>query len=247
MSKGNKIGAIIQTRMGSTRLPGKVMLNLCGKPVIHHVIDRVLQSKYIEQVIIATTVDERDRIIVDAVRGYHSRATTFRGSEEDVLDRYYQAAVENALETVVRITSDCPLIDPGVSDLVVSRYLEGNFDYVSNTIERTYPRGLDTEAFSFQSLEKAWKEANRPEEREHVTPYIWRYPEKFRLGSVVSEVDFSGHRWTLDTVEDWEFIQAVYNYLYQGSNDFLLPEVLALLNTRPELTGINANVEQKPV
>lgn len=241
----NRIGAIIQTRMGSTRLPGKVMLELSGRPVIYHVIDRVLESKLIDLIVIATTTSEKDDSLEEAVRNYHPRAAVYRGSEEDVLDRYYQAACTFGLDTVVRITSDCPLIEPEVSDRVIARFLSGDYDYVSNVGHRTYPRGLDTEVFSFAALERAWREAGLQSEREHVTPFIRSHPEVFRLGEVKSEADYSFHRWTLDTIEDWQFIQEVYSSLYRGSSYFSWREVLGLLALRPEISLINAHVPQK--
>lgn len=240
-----KTGAIIQARMGSTRLPGKVMLDLCGRPVIHHVIDRVLESRLLNLVVIATTDLDKDDVLAMAVNNYHPKIVLFRGSEEDVLDRYYQAAKHFGIETVVRITSDCPLIDPEVIDLVIDKYNTGRYDYVSNVGTRTYPRGLDTEVFSRSALEEAWLRASLPGDREHVTPYLRDNPGRFRISEVTSAVDYSDYRWTLDTPEDWRFVQEAYSVLYRDNGVFSWKEVLELLKARPELARINAHVQQK--
>lgn len=245
MSNYRKIAAIIQTRMGSTRLPGKVMMNLCGKPVIHHVIERVLMSAHIDEVVIATTVETGDEVIVRAVDGYHPRVKVFRGSAEDVLDRYYQSAKRAGADIVVRITSDCPLIDPVTSDSVIEHFLNGNFEYASNIGERSFPRGLDTEVFSFSALETAWKEAKKSEEREHVTPFIRNHPERFAAFNLASPTDHSGYRWTLDTAEDWILILKVYEYLYKDTSYFAYEEVLRLFEHHPELAQINQHIIQK--
>ncbi|NPV91584.1 MAG: glycosyltransferase family protein [Firmicutes bacterium] len=231
--------------MGSSRLPGKVMLDLCGRPVIHHVIDRVLESRLIDMIVIATTVDKKDDVLVVAVNNYHPRVVSFRGSEDDVLERYYQAAREYGIDTIVRITSDCPLIEPEVIDDVVRRFADGEYDYVSNVGDRSFPRGLDTEVFSFSALERAWREAVLPSEREHVTPYIRNHKDRFPSAEVSSSADYSSYRWTLDTIEDWRFIQVVYNELYQGKSYFHWLTVLEVLGDKPEIVKINADVQQK--
>lgn len=240
-----KIGAIIQARMGSSRLPEKVMKNLEGKTVLEHVIERVMQSKLINEIIIATTIHERDSIIeTEALR---CGVKTFRGSEDDVLSRYYYAAKENNLDIVVRITSDCPLIDPKVLDEIIEYYLKNNYSIVSNaspdTSSRTYPRGLDTEVFSFDELEAAFNNANKKYQREHVTPYI--YEESNRVFYYKNDVDYSKYRWTLDTDDDFKLISEVYEYMYNGVHDFYLNDIIDLFRKRPELYYINAHVEQK--
>jgi len=236
-----KVVAIIQARMSSTRLPGKVLADVCGQPLLHHVVCRARCARTPDQVVVATS----DRPADDAVVRFceMSSVPCFRGSEEDVLDRYYQAARHFQAETVVRLTADCPLLDPDVVDRVVRAFGEGDRDYVSNTLDRTYPDGLDVEVFSFTALARAWREARLPSEREHVTPYIWKHPELFRLGNVKQEEDLSDLRWTVDEPRDLAFVRAVYRWLGPRS-DFGMKEVLALLREHPELGRINAGIER---
>lgn len=240
-----KIGAIIQARMGSTRLSGKVMKNLEGKTVLEHVIARVKQSKMIDEIIIATTTHNRDDVIVtEALR---SGVKVFRGSEENVLSRYYYAAKENTIDVIVRITSDCPLIDPKVLDEVIQCFVNNNYDIVSNAgadlSKRTYPRGLDTEVFSFRVLEDSFTNAIEAYQREHVTPYI--YENSVRIYYYMNDINYSKHRWTLDTDEDFSLIAEIYRYLYHGQHDFYLNDIIKLFETRQELFDINAHIEQK--
>lgn len=240
-----KIGAIIQARMGSTRLSGKVMKDLEGKTVLEHVIDRVKQSKMIDEIIIATTIHERDLVIEEEALRCGVKA--FRGSEDDVLSRYYYAAKENDLDVVVRITSDCPLIDPKVLDEVIQCYVNNDYDIVSNAgsdlSKRTYPRGLDTEVFSFKVLENAFSNAKETYQREHVTPYI--YENSTWVYYYKNDIDYSKHRWTLDTDEDLNLISEIYKHLYHGEHDFYLSDIVKLFEERPELFNINAHIEQK--
>ena len=242
-----KIGAIIQARMGSTRLPGKVMLEIEDKTVLEHVIDRVRQSKLIDEIIIATTTREQDLIIeAEALR---CGVTVFKGSEEDVLERYYLAAKKNKLDVVVRITSDCPLIDPNVLDDIICHYLKSNFSIVSNAgsdlSNRTYPRGLDTEVFSFKVLEEAFYKANDKYQREHVTPYI--YETLINVFYYKNDKNYSQYRWTLDTIEDFELISYVYRHLYHGVHDFYMNDIVELFVNTPDLININSHIEQKKI
>jgi spore coat polysaccharide biosynthesis protein SpsF len=237
------IAAIIQARLGSTRLPGKVLADIQGKTLLEHVIQRVSASKLIEDIIIATTINEKDKAIIDFA---HTRGIKcYAGSEDDVLDRFYRAAKKFNVNTIVRITPDDPFKDPEVIDKLIKRYLDkkDDIDYVSNTIKPTYPEGLDAEVFSFRALEKAWREAKKPSEREHVTPYIWKHPEFFRLVNVENDKDLSGLRWTLDTEADLQFAREVYARLYHGQV-FLMKDILALLEAEPELARINAGMER---
>ncbi|NLJ17763.1 glycosyltransferase family protein [Globicatella sulfidifaciens] len=242
-----KIGAIIQARMGSTRLPEKVMKNLQGKTVLEHVIERVKQSKLIDEIIIATTTHERDAVIESEALRCGVKA--FRGSEDDVLSRYYYAAKENKLDVVIRITSDCPLIDPGVLDEIINYYMKNKFDIVSNAgsdlLSRTYPRGLDTEIFSFEVLENAFNNAKEKYQREHVTPYIYEMTR--HVFYYKNSVDYSKYRWTLDTDEDLKLITEIYRKLYRGKHNFYLSDVVGLFEKYPELNNINAHVEQKKI
>lgn len=237
------IVAIIQARMGSSRLPGKVLLQLKGHSVLYHVIKRVKAAKEIDKIIIATTnKKEDDEIVNEALK---SNVISFRGSENDVLSRYYHSAVNNSADIIVRITSDCPLIDPGIISKAIKTYTEQEFDYISNTIERSYPRGLDVEVFSFDSLYEAYRNAIHPEEREHVTPYIYKHPSQFKIASFNHDLNYSDYRWTLDTPEDWMLIERIYENLYVEDNLFDWTSVLELMEKHPELPLINSHVEQK--
>jgi spore coat polysaccharide biosynthesis protein SpsF len=228
--------------MSSTRLPGKVMMDLGGETVLARVVRRVSRASLIGNIVIATTHKAADDVIVRECN--RLGIPYFRGSEDDVLDRYYRAAKENGAEAVVRITSDCPMIEPEISDSVVRTFLEQWPDYASNTLERTYPRGLDTEIITFDALARSWKEGTKPYERTHVTPYIYEHPHLFRLLHVKGEHDYSQHRWTLDTPEDLVFLRAVYDRL--GNVDtFHWRDVLAVLDRESELLRLNQHVRQK--
>lgn len=244
-----KTGIIIQARMTSTRLPGKVMLELCGRPVLKQLIERLKHTEHQIPIIIATTDNETDNVIADfAVK---ELLGLFRGSEKDVLSRYYLAAKNYDLDTVVRITSDCPLYDPFVLDEMLELFShEKDLDYLSNTLNnRTYPRGLDTEIFTFGALEKSYYEAKDADCREHVTPYIYRNTDKFKLKEYLSPENHSELRWTLDTKEDYKLIQTIYQNLYDKNADhfFSYQEVLEAYQTHPEWKKINAAIEQKKV
>ena len=242
-----KVVAIIQARMGSTRLPGKVMKEILGKPVILWDLDRISLSKLIDEIVVAVPYGKENDVIVDTIKEYNDKIVTTRGSEEDVLDRYYQAAVQTNADVVIRITSDCPLIDPVVIDHVIEQFLDNDCDYCSNSLTRTYPRGLDTEVFSFKALEEAYHEATKDYEREHVTPYIIENPDKFKLLNVANDIDLSHLRWTLDTKEDFEFISAVYERIFPKKQLFLMDDVLELMDKEPELIDINRHIEQKVI
>jgi spore coat polysaccharide biosynthesis protein SpsF len=243
----SKIVAIIQARMGSTRLPGKVKMDLFGNTILEHVIARVKQSKYIDEILIATTTSKKDDAIVEETQ--KCGVKVFRGSEEDVLSRYYYAAKENQANIVVRITSDCPLIDPVVMDEIIRFYVQNHYEIVTNAgvdvSNRTYPRGLDTEAFSFAALEEAFNHAHEKYQREHVTPYI--YENNQEIYYYKNNTDYSNHRWTLDTPEDFELIQNIYKHLYKGQHDFYLNDIIMLMKKYPELIKINEHIEQKKI
>lgn len=236
-----KIVAIIQARMGSTRLPGKVLKDLEGQTVLARVVERVRRARLIDDLLVATTDKRGDNAIVEECQRYHVKV--FRGDEEDVLDRYCRAAQFVGAEIVVRITADCPLIDPEIIDLTIAAFLTKHPDYASNALVRTYPRGLDTEVFSMGALERAWREAPTPYQRAHVTPYIYEHPEAFKVLPVTGDGDFSFHRWTVDTAEDLEFARAIYER-FEGK-PFQWREVLRLLDREPELMEINRSVLQK--
>lgn len=231
--------AILQARMSSSRLPGKVLKELCGKPMLVHQIARLTRAKSIDRILIATSTDASDDK-VDEV-GRKIGVSVFRGNLSDVLDRYYQAAkLFSEVKHVVRVTGDCPLLDSQVLDDVVAMHLSGDYDYTSNTLAPTFPDGLDVEVMKIDVLRKAWEKASSQTEREHVSYYIYNHPEQFRLGSFKGKVDYSSLRWTVDEAEDFAFIEAVYTQLYpRYGNDFSWKRVLQLLKEMPELVKIN--------
>ena len=240
-----KVGIIVQARMTSTRLPGKVLLPVMEKPLLEYQIERLRRVRKADEIIIATTTNETDQPIVDLCKRLEVK--TFRGSEEDVLSRYFGAAHENKIDVVVRVTSDCPLIDPTVVDEVIQKY-QGHSavcDYVSNTLERTFPRGMDTEVFSFELLREVNLEARKHHEREHVTPYIYQNPQRFKLVNVAYTLKTSRHRWTVDTQEDFELIKRILEAIYPMNRVFRLEDVLALMDAHPKWFELNASIEQK--
>ena len=236
--------AIVQARMGSTRLPGKVMLPLLGQPVLSRVMRRAGRARTLDEVVVATTTRPDD----DAVVALAEREgwPVVRGSETDLLDRYLLAARAHDAEVVVRITSDCPLIDPDVIDATVDAFHAADVDYASNTLEPpTYPRGLDVEVVSRPALERAGREDADPAWREHATPFVYRHPELFRLLRVPADDDHSDLRWTLDTPEDYRLISRIYEAL--DRDDFGWREALALVEANPSWTALNDGVVQKTV
>jgi spore coat polysaccharide biosynthesis protein SpsF len=236
------IVAIIQARMGSTRLPGKVLKDLEGETVLARVLARVKRAATIGHIIVATSDAAGDDVIVAECKRLSTRV--FRGGAQDVLDRYYRGAQLFKAEVVVRITADCPLIDPELVDETVKRFLDELPDYASNALVRTYPRGLDTEVFTLRALERAWSESSDPYQRAHVTPFIYQNPKRFKVLAVKGEKDYSSLRWTLDTPEDLEFLRAVYAR-FPERDDFGWLEVLSLLEREPHLLDLNRNVVQK--
>jgi len=236
--------AIIQARTGSTRLPRKVLLPLLGRPLLSRVVARTRRAGRLDEVVIATTTDPDDDEIVDLAK--HEGWAIERGSEMDLLDRYVQAARIHAADVVVRITSDCPLIDPTVIDDTVAAFEGGQYDYASSSLEpRTFPRGLDVEVVAMDALERAWREDASPAWREHVTPYVYRHPDRFRLLRVPSLDDQSRHRWCVDTVEDFELVDRIYREL--GRDDFGWREALAVVEAHPGWADLNRSVVQKVV
>lgn len=241
---GKNAIAIIQARMTSTRLPGKVTKEIVGIPMLGHVIERLKKSRLVDEIVIATTKN-KSKPILEIAQNYN--VESFSGSKDDVLDRYYQAVKKYKAEPIVRITSDCPLLDPEVVDKVIRYYMErkDSLDYVTNTLTRSYPRGLDTEVFSFSALEKAWREAKEVYQREHVTPYIYEHTEIFRLANVENNEDLSYMRWTVDEEKDLEFVREVYKRLYKEGEVFLMQDVLNLLKKEPQLMETNKEAKQK--
>ena len=234
-----KIAAIIQARTGSTRLPGKVLIPIGGKPALQWVTERIMKSDLIDHFLLATTILVSDDSIERFCGEYGIRC--FRGSELDVLDRYYMAACSLGMggsDIVVRITGDCQLIEPKICDSVISALMQSDADYVSNVVSRTFPKGLDCEAMRFFALEKSWRDAKLEYEREHVTQYILKNPELFKIENYAYHTDLSQMRWTLDTPEDLEFIKAVIEGL--ATDNFDMNDVLSFLDKHPELLEINS-------
>ena len=238
----SKIIAIIQARTGSQRLPEKVLRKIEGRAVLEHIIDRISRSRKINTVIVATTILKEDLKIVRLCAGKGIRV--YCGSEDDVLDRYYQAARLLKAEHVVRITGDCPLIDPKIIDEVVQSHIQSRADYTANTITPTFPDGEDVEIFTFQALEKAWQKATLLSEREHVTAYIWKNKKIFKCVNVAYKEDLSSKRWTLDNIEDYAFIKAVYKHLYLKGRVFGMEDILRLLNKYPVYEKINSRSQR---
>jgi spore coat polysaccharide biosynthesis protein SpsF len=236
------IVGIVQARMGSTRLPGKTLMDICGQPLLAHILGRVSHARHVHQLVVATTTAPVDDAIVSFCQqnGY----AVFRGSENDVLDRFYQCARAHSADVIVRITADDPFKDPVVADRITEELLQNDYDYVSNTIQLTFPEGLDIEVFTFAALERAWNEATTASDREHVTPYLWLHPERFKLKNVEYEQNLSHLRWTLDTPADLAFTRAVYERLYQPDSIFLMTDMLRLLEQEPALLELNASVER---
>ncbi len=232
------IAAIIQARMGSSRLPGKVMKEILGKPVLWHLINRLRCSQLIDKIVIATTDEAEDEPILGLAQ--EMGIDSFAGSEEDVLDRYYQVAKKYGAEVVVRITADCPLIDPEITDRIIKHYLDNRdkLDYAHTGL--SFPDGLDTEIFSFNALETAWHEATLASEREHVTPYI-KKSGKFRIDTVQCEEDLSHMRWVVDEEKDFQLVTEILKALYKEGKIFHMKDILDFLSKRPELLELNKN------
>jgi spore coat polysaccharide biosynthesis protein SpsF len=225
------------------------MKTLSGKTVLGHVISRVKACPLVDKVVVATTVSKKDNVIV-AESARHG-AIHFRGSEDNVLERYYLAAKQFNADIIVRVTSDCPLFDPELLSKMLNHFQKINaagrhVDYLSNTLSRSFPRGLDMEIFTFDALQLATQEASQSFEMEHVTPYLYQHPEKFSLAEFRNDIDLSRYRWTLDTEEDYGLLAAIFTALDDGSNRIFSTEtVLSFLKKRPELVALNAHIEQK--
>ena len=228
---------VVQARMGSTRLPGKVLKDIAGRPMLSYQMERLRRVKRVERIVVATPDHPAD----DAVERFcqKEKIACVRGSEDDVLARYHLAIERFPADVVVRITADCPLIDPAIVDEAIAAYEP---DYVSNMLEKTYPYGMAVEVFSAQTLREAHREAKDPAEREHVTPFIWRRPQRYRLKSLTMTPNLSHHRWTVDTPEDFELVSRLLKTLKPR---FTLQDVLAVLDEHPDWCAINAHVEQK--
>lgn len=230
--------ALLQARTSSTRLPGKVLKPLLGEPMIVRQIERVRRSRRIDRLMVVTSDSPSDDELASCCVA--AGVEVFRGSLNDVLDRFYSAVKDIRPQHVVRLTADCPLADHEVIDAVIDFHLDGGYDYASNVLPPTYPDGLDIEVFRFSVLETIWHEACLPSQREHVTSFIYQHPERFRLGGFTQPKDLSSLRWTVDEPSDFTFVEAVYQALYRNNPDFLTADILRLLAKRPELLEINA-------
>jgi len=234
--------AIIQARMGSTRLPGKILLEIAGDTMLARVVGRVRRARLLDTIVVATSNLAADDLVVAECDRLGVRCV--RGGEPDVLGRYALAASAVQAEIIVRITSDCPLIDPDVLDYVMAAFIAERPDYASNCLERTFPRGLDVEVFSRRALAVAQEEAREGYQREHVTPYIYENPERFRLLSISSTRPEAAVRWTVDVQEDIELVRRIYTH-FHGQDTFSWLQALGLMHAEPELTVINAAIHQK--
>jgi spore coat polysaccharide biosynthesis protein SpsF len=238
--------AIIQARMNSSRLPGKVLLDIGGQPMLVRVVERARRAQSVDGVLIATTTDPSDDALEAACRerGY----PVYRGSQFDVLDRFYQAARQAQADVIVRLTADCPVIDPHVIDQTVSAFHAAGADFAANRLpppwKRTFPIGLDTEVCSFAGLERAWKEARLPFEREHVMPYFYDQAGRFKITVIDHPVDYGAQRWTVDTPEDLQLLRAIFAH-FPGQDHFSWLQVLELIEREPGLQHINAGVKAK--
>ena len=235
MAKENKV-LIIQARTGSTRLKNKIVMEIFNRPILSFMLERLRFCKNIDQIVIATTIEKKDDIIVDIAKA--NNIDFFRGSEEDLLDRHYKAGLKFNADIIIKIPSDCPLADPKVVDNVIQYYLDNKnmFDYVSNYHPPTFPDGLDVEVIPMNILKMAWDKATKDYEREHLTPYIWEHPEKFRIGNISYEENlFMKERWTLDYEEDFLFIKKIFEALYKKGEVFHMEDVLTLLKKYPDM------------
>jgi spore coat polysaccharide biosynthesis protein SpsF len=239
-----KVIVVVQARTGSTRLAGKVLMPLAGRPLLHRMLERVCAATTPDVVVVATTWEPADDVIVELAND--AGISCFRGHPTDLLDRHHAAAAAHGADVVVKVPSDCPLIDPAVIDRVIGSYLihAGTVDFVSNLRPPTYPDGNDVEVMPFSVLETAWTEAIAQHEREHTTPFIWERPNRFRMHNLRwdSGLDYSStHRWTIDYLEDYRFLAAVYEQLWSSTRPlFSMADVLSLLEVRPDIAALNA-------
>ena len=236
----HEVTAIIQARMTSARLPGKVMKEVLGRPLLSYLIERVRYCKGIKDIILATTLNSEDDSI--AMFGSNKCINVFRGSENNVLNRFHEAAITFDARHIMRVTADCPLIDPDILYMLIEYYFAENLDYVSNCMYPTLPDGLDAEIFSFETLDYTYKHAVLPSEVEHVTSYIRSHPQIFKIGNWTYREDLSQLRWTVDEPEDFEFVRQVIEKLYPVNRNFRMNDVLELIYQRPDLAKINTHI-----
>lgn len=237
------VNAIIQARCGSTRFPNKVFADINGKPLLWHVVNRLKYADLIDEIIVATTVNAKDDVIETWCKDENVKC--FRGSEDDVLDRYYQASLAFPSDYVVRVTADDPFKEPAVIDQVIGKLINEKLDLVTNNFPPSFPEGLDCEAFTFEILRTMALNATDSFEREHVTQYVYRNPDKFKIGNVSSDIPLSHLRWTIDNTEDYLMVKEIYNKRNKDSNDILLmDEILSILKENPDIANINSGVKR---
>jgi spore coat polysaccharide biosynthesis protein SpsF (cytidylyltransferase family) len=235
------IGIIIQARMSSSRLPGKVTKPILGRPMLHLLLERLQRVKHSELTVVATSSNEEDNEI--AKRCNEFGVPCYRGDLDDVLSRFYSCAKQYKLDTIIRITGDCPVIDPAIVDELIAMHIKDKNDYSNNFESCTLPDGLDCEIFSFEQLERAWMNAKKPSDREHVTPFI-RREKKIKKGELTYQNNISHLRWTVDNKEDFELITKIFEALYPTKKLFCTEDILALINQQPELATINVHIKR---
>lgn len=248
-----KIFAIVQARMASTRLPGKVLMSINGKPMLWHVLNRLKFSKKINEIILAIPNTKENDILEKFAKD--NKMKYFRGREKDVLFRYYEAAKKFKCEIIARVTSDDPLVDPEIVDLVIKKHLNSGADFTANfldgkkgnIIKRSFPRGLEVEVFNFSTLKKSCQEAQKSYQREHVDPYVFEHPERFQIADIENKENLSRLRWTVDESRDLELIREIYKRLYKKGKIFLMEDVVNLLKKCPKLAEINRDIKQKKI
>lgn len=238
-----KINAIIQARCGSSRFPNKVFIDINGKPLIWHVVNRLSFAKTIDKIVIATTTNEKDDKIEEWCKD--NNIACFRGSENDVLNRYYEASLVFPSDVIVRITADDPFKEPALIDAVVNKLISEGYDHVTNNLPPSWPEGLDCEAFTFAALKTSEESTMDSFEREHVTQYIYHNPNKFKIGNIKSEINLSYLRWTIDKKADYEMVNSIYAHRDSNNTEILLfEEILDILKKYPEISQINSEVER---
>lgn len=242
-----KIVSTIEARMGSSRLPGKTLGEMAGKPMLELLIERLKRARKVDEIVVATTTEAEDEVITKLAERVGVK--WFRGSSEDVLDRVLKAAKACQADIIVEMIGDNPLLEPQLVDEAIDIYLKGDYDYVSNAIKETYPDGLYVQVFSVETLDEVARLTNDPADRENVSLYIYEHPEKYRLYNMAATAEYHHpeYRWTVDTEADFQFVKAVYENLYYEKPTFAIADIMTLLAEKPELLKINAHIKQKPV
>lgn len=237
-----EVVAILQARCNSSRLPNKVLKPILDKPMIQWQIERLNQSKYIDKLIVATSDESSDLPLVQLCNDHNT--PVYRGSLNNVLERFYQVAIQTEPRIIVRLTGDCPLIDPTIVDEVIDFMKSGNFDYVSNSMEPSFPDGLDVEVFSFDTLKHIYTNAKLPSEKEHVTLYVANNRDEFNIGVYKNPTDLSHHRWTVDELDDFKLVSAIFEGLADFNGDFRMADVLSFLEKEQSLKTLNSGIQR---